>query len=66
MAQSVEHPTLDFSSGHDLTVLEIEPHVRLFADRVEPVWDSLSPSFSVPPPLTLSLSKINIKKNVYL
>ena len=28
-AQSAEHPTLDFSSGHDLTVREFEPRVRL-------------------------------------
>ena len=31
MAQSVEHPTLDFGSGHDLTVCEIEPRIRLHA-----------------------------------
>ena len=35
-------PTLDLSSGHDLTVHEIEPHVGLCADRGEPAWDSLS------------------------
>ena len=28
VAQSVEHPTLDFSSGHGLMGHEIEPHVR--------------------------------------
>ena len=28
-AQSVEHPTLDFGSGHDLAVGEFKPHVRL-------------------------------------
>ena len=35
MTQSVNHPTLDFSSGHDLTA------------HAEPAWDSVSPSLSV-------------------
>ena len=51
MAQSVKHLTLDFGSDHDLTVLEYELHVGLCADSVELAWDSLSPSFSAPPPL---------------
>ena len=55
VAQSVKRPTLDFSSGHDLTVRGIEPNVGLCVDSVEPAWDSLCPSFS-PPPLR-SLSK---------
>ena len=54
MAQSVKHPTLDFSSGHDLTVPEFEPHVGLHADSAEPAWDSLSPSRSTPPHSSLS------------
>ena len=41
VAQLVEHPTLNFSSGHDLTVGEFKPHVRLCADRVESAWDPL-------------------------
>ena len=53
MAQSVKRQTLDFGSGHDLTVREFEPCMGLCADSVEPAWDSLSP-FS----LSLSL-KIN-------
>ena len=44
VTQSDKHPTLVFSSGHDLTVCGIEP-------GVEPAWDSLSPSLSGPPPL---------------
>ena len=32
LARSVKHPTLDFGSGHDLTVCRIEPHVRLHTD----------------------------------
>ena len=54
LAQSVKHPTLDISSGHDLMVCEIEPHI-------EPCWQhgaflGFSASFSVPLPLTRSLS----------
>ena len=49
MAESVKRHTLDFGSGHDLTVREVKPRVRLCADSVEPAWDSLSPSLSAPP-----------------
>ena len=57
VAQMVKHPTLDFSSGHDLTVCEFERRVSLCADSVEPAWDSLSPSIRPSPPaLSLSLS----------
>ena len=52
--QLVNGLTLDFSSSNDLTVREIEPHVRLCADSTEPAWDSLSPS----PSLLLSCSHI--------
>ena len=31
----LKHLTLDFSSGHDLTVREFEPHIRLHADSTE-------------------------------
>ena len=48
MAQSVKHPTLDLGSGHDLMVHEIESQVVLCTDSIEPAWDSLSPSLSVP------------------
>ena len=56
MAPSVKRLTLNFCSGHDLTVPEVKPWVRFCTDRAEPAWDSVSPSLSVPPPLTLSLS----------
>ena len=47
---SVKRQTLDFGSGHDLTVCEIEPHIGLCADSVEPAWDSLSLCpFRLPP-----------------
>ena len=49
---SVKCLTLHFSSGHDLTVHEIEPRVGLCANSAEPAWDSLSLSLS----LLLSLS----------
>ena len=62
VAQSVKHLTLDFSSGHDLMVHEIEPHCGLCADSVEPAWDSLSPSLSAPPMHTLSLKINKLKK----
>ena len=55
----------DFGSGHDLVAHEFEPRVGLCADGLEPASDSVSPP-SAPPLLTLSLSlslsKINIKK----
>ena len=56
MAQSVEHLTLDFGSGHDHTVPVMEPHIGLRADSAGPAWDSVSLSLSAPPLLSLSLS----------
>ena len=50
MAQSVKHLTLDFGSGHDLTVRGFKPHTGLLAGSVEPTWDSLSLPFSLPLP----------------
>ena len=66
-ARSVKSPTLDFGSGHDLTVREFKPHVGLGADSMEPASDSLFPSLSAPLTLVLSLSlslslKTNLKK----
>ena len=56
MAQLVK-PKSDFSSGHDLTVCEFEPCVRLCVDssEPEPASGSVSPSLSAPPPLALSV-----------
>ena len=55
----VKRPILDFGSGHDLMVHEIEPRVGLCSDSTGPAWDSLSPSLSLPLPhvgfLSLSL-----------
>ena len=58
MAQLVKHLTLDFGSGHDLTVHELEPqHQAPRADHTEPAWNSLSPSLSAPPAHAVSFSK---------
>ena len=51
MAQLVKRLTLDFGSGHDLTVHGFEPRVGLCADSAEPAWESLSLSL----PCLLSL-----------
>ena len=48
MAPSVKHQTLDFGSGHDLTVCGIKACIGFRADRAEPAWDSLSPSLPAP------------------
>ena len=54
VAQSVEHPTLGFSSAHNLTVHEFEPGTGLSTDSRKLFGISLS--FSLSPPLPLSLS----------
>ena len=46
VAQSVEHLTFDFGSGHDLVVHEFEPCVGLRPDSAEPAWDSPPPSLA--------------------
>lgn len=43
-AQSVKQPTLDYGSGHDLTIHEFEPHTGFCTDSAEPpAWDSVCP-----------------------
>ena len=59
LAQSVGRLAFDFGSAYDLTLRDIKPCIRLCADSMEPAWDSPSPSLS--PPLTHSLSQ-NKKK----
>ena len=57
VAQSVKCPTLDFRSGHDLTVRGFEPRIGLCTDNAESAWDSLSLSPCLcPVPLMLSPS----------
>ena len=56
VTQLVKHLTLDFSSGHDLTVGEFEPCIWLCAGGAQPAW-ILSPlSLSAPSLITHSLS----------
>ena len=56
VARSVKRLSLGFGSGHDLTVREFEPGVRLCDDSAEPAWDSLSLPLSLPLPYSCSLS----------
>ena len=63
VAQSVKQRTLDFGSGHDLTVSDFKPRMGLCADGAQPAWDSLSPCLSAPSLLPLSLSLSKIKKH---
>ena len=56
VAQSVKHLTLDFGSGHDLTVHELEPHIGLWVDSVGAAWDYLSLPLSLPLPCSCSVS----------
>ena len=66
VAQSVEHPSLGFDSGHKLIVRGFKPNIGICAGSVEPAWDSFSLSLSLSAPtvcaLSLSLSKINKRK----
>ena len=71
VGQWVKRPTLDFGSGHDVTVGGFEPRVRPCAGGLEPAWDSvsLSLSLSAPPPLaharSLTLPETNkLKKTI--
>ena len=57
VAQLVKHPILDFDSGHNLMVHEIDPHVGLCADSVESAWDSLPLPLSLSALLLLTLSQ---------
>ena len=51
MAQLIEHPTLDFSSGHNLMVMRSSP-VSGSVVGMDPTWGSLPPQS-----LFLSLKK---------
>ena len=65
MAQSVKHQTLDFSSGHDLTVRGFEPNIRLCTDRVEPAWDPLSVSlFLCPSPARVHVHALSLSLEI--
>ena len=58
MAQLVKHSTIDFVSGYDLNVHEVEPCIVLYAARAQQsnAWDSLFPSLSLSaPPLLVHM-----------
>ena len=57
VAQSVRRPTLDFGSGHDLTVREFEPRIGYCTGGWEPAWNSVSPSLRPSPAGSLVLSQ---------
>ena len=63
VAQLVKHPTLGFSSSHNLTVHEFEPCMGLCAMTVQSLLGLLSSSLSTPFPLMhiLSLSQNKLK-----
>ena len=62
VAQLIKNMTLDFSSGHDLMVCEIEPQVLgLCTDTVENLLGILL-SLSLTGVCMLSLAKINLKE----
>ena len=57
-AQSVKQPTLGFGSGHDLTVCEFEPCVKLCSDSMDSLGFSLPLSLSLSlPPLQLNIGE---------
>ena len=53
MALLVKHPTLGFSSGHDLKVVGLDP-VSGSVLSMESAWDFLSSSSAYPPAQILS------------
>ena len=54
VAQSVQRPAHDVSSGHDLVVRGFKPHVWLCAASSEPAWDFSSLPLSLLLPCSLS------------
>ena len=64
VAQSVDHPTLDFGSGYDLTICGIEPHVGLCSMTAWRLLEILSLS-ALPCMCSLSLSLIINLKNIF-
>ena len=43
----IQHPTLNFGSGHDLTACEFKPSVGFLTDSVEPARHSVSSSLKI-------------------
>ena len=63
VAQLVEGLTPDFGSGHELTVCEIEAHVRLCADSAEAAG-IIYLSLSLCPPLFMSAHSLSLSKYI--
>ena len=57
VVQLVKHPTLGFSSGHDLVIFEFELHIGIYAGSAEPAWDCLCLSAQILLAVSLSLSR---------
>ena len=66
MALSVKRLTPDLGSGHDLTVCEFKPCIRLCVDGGEPAWDSASLSLcpSSACALSLKINKLKRRKGI--
>ena len=64
MAHLVKCVTVDLSSGHDLTICGVKPHIRLSAESMETSWDSVSLSLTLPISLTVS-KQMNFKHENY-
>lgn len=62
LAQSVKHPRLNFSSGHDFRVLRLSL-VSCSVLGMDPVWDSLSLCLCTPPPQLL-VCALSLKKRL--
>ena len=62
MVQSVKCLTLDFGSGHDLTIVGLSPALGS-ALSMEPAWNSLSLSLSLSLPL-LDLRAVSQNKHL--
>ena len=63
----MKHLTLGFGPGHDLTVCESEPCVGLYADSMEPAWDSFPLSLSLSFPLFVPHSRLlSLSQNKHL
>ena len=60
-AEWIEHLTLDFCSGHDLTVVASSP-ASGSVQSPEPAWDSFSLPLSLPLPCSCSLSPLSLSK----
>ena len=63
VAQLVKRLTLGFSSGHDLTMWEFEPRLRVRADSMEPAWGSVSLLCALSPLPHIHFLSLSLKIN---